>query len=50
MLDFEFQCQTRLLFGKDSISKLPEELSKYGAKVLLVTGGKAFTLPVYMIG
>jgi alcohol dehydrogenase YqhD (iron-dependent ADH family) len=41
MLDFEFQCQTRLLFGKDSISKLPEELSKYGAKVLLVTGGKS---------
>jgi hypothetical protein len=41
MLDFEFQTQTRLLFGKDALSKLPLELAKYGPKVLLVTGGKS---------
>jgi alcohol dehydrogenase YqhD (iron-dependent ADH family) len=41
MLDFEFQTQTRILFGKDSLSQLPQELSKYGPRVLLVTGGKS---------
>ncbi len=41
MLDFEFQTQTRLIFGKDSLSKLPTELAKFGLKVLLVTGGKS---------
>ena len=41
MLDFEFQTQTRLLFGKDALSKLSQELAKYGPKVLVVTGGKS---------
>jgi alcohol dehydrogenase YqhD (iron-dependent ADH family) len=41
MLDFEFQTQTRMLFGKDALSKFPQELAKYGPKVLLVTGGKS---------
>ncbi len=41
MLDFEFQTQTRLIFGKDALSKLPAELSKFGPKVLMVTGGKS---------
>jgi alcohol dehydrogenase len=41
MQDFEFFSQTRLIFGKDSLSKLPGELSKFGKTVLLVTGGKS---------
>ena len=41
MQDFEFFSQTRLIFGKDALSKLPAELSKFGKTVLLVTGGKS---------
>ena len=41
MQDFEYFSQTRLIFGKNALSKLPDELSKFGQTVLLVTGGKS---------
>ncbi len=42
MLDFEYYGPTRILFGKEAMSSLPEQLQKQGAqKVLLVhSGGK----------
>src|SRR5512137_2084782 len=39
MLDFSYHRRTRLHFGKASLAKLSEELPRFGAKVLLVTGG-----------
>lgn len=41
MLDFSYHRRTRLHFGKDSLAKLQDELPRFGAKVLLVTGGKS---------
>jgi alcohol dehydrogenase len=41
MLDFSYHRRTRLHFGKKSISKLSEELPRFGDKVLLVTGGSS---------
>ncbi len=41
MLDFDFHSQTHVYFGKGALAKLPEELSKFGSRVLLVTGGKS---------
>ena len=39
MNEFVFQNPVKLIFGKDSISKLPEELSAYGDRILVVYGG-----------
>ncbi len=39
MLDFSYHRRTRLHFGKRSLTKLSDELARFGAKVLLVTGG-----------
>lgn len=39
MKEFTFQNPVKLIFGKDSISKLPAELSAYGERVLVVYGG-----------
>lgn len=39
MNNFNFKIPTDIRFGKDQIECLPEELSKYGKKVLLVYGG-----------
>lgn len=39
MIDFIFQNPTKIIFGKDSLSHLGEEVSRYGTKVLLVYGG-----------
>ena len=39
MNNFTFNIPTDIRFGKDQIECLPEELSKYGKKVLLVYGG-----------
>jgi alcohol dehydrogenase len=39
MLDFSYHRRTRLHFGKDSLARLSDELARFGAKVLLVTGG-----------
>ncbi|MDW0117621.1 iron-containing alcohol dehydrogenase [Sporosarcina thermotolerans] len=39
MKEFSFQNPTKLVFGKNSISKLAEELSAYGNKILVVYGG-----------
>lgn len=39
MIDFTFQNPTKIIFGKDSLSHLGEEVSRYGTKVLLVYGG-----------
>ena len=39
MNNFTFHIPTDIRFGKDQVECLPEELSKYGKKVLLVYGG-----------
>ena len=39
MNNFTFNIPTDIRFGKDQIECLPEELAKYGKKVLLVYGG-----------
>lgn len=39
MNDFIFQNTTRVYFGKNQLSRLPEELSRWGSRVLLVYGG-----------
>ncbi len=39
MNDFIFHNPDRVYFGRDQIKHLPEELSKYGEKVLIVYGG-----------
>ncbi|MDO4167865.1 MAG: iron-containing alcohol dehydrogenase, partial [Eubacteriales bacterium] len=39
MNNFEFGIDTRIVFGKDQIAKLADEIPKYGKKVLLVYGG-----------
>lgn len=38
MYDFIFNISTKVLFGKDQLKNLPEEIKKYGSKVLLVYG------------
>lgn len=38
MYDFIFNIPTKVLFGKDQLKNLPEEIKKYGSKVLLVYG------------
>ena len=39
MKDFEFYSPTKIIFGKQGISKLKAEVELYGQKVLLVYGG-----------
>ena len=39
MNDFIFQNTTRVYFGKNQLSHLPEEISRWGSRVLLVYGG-----------
>lgn len=39
MNDFIFQNTTRVYFGKNQLSHLPAEISKWGSRVLLVYGG-----------
>lgn len=39
MYPFSFHNPTKLIFGRRQIERLPEELAKYGKKVLLVYGG-----------
>lgn len=39
MRDFVFHNTTKVYFGKDQLKHLPEELEKYGKRVLLVYGG-----------
>ncbi|MBD7985630.1 iron-containing alcohol dehydrogenase [Sporosarcina sp. Sa2YVA2] len=39
MNDFIFQNPVKLIFGKESISKLPKELSAFGDRILVVYGG-----------
>lgn len=42
MNNFEFQCATKMIFGKDTQLKVGKEIKKYGAtKVLLVYGGNS---------
>ena len=38
MINFQFYMPTKIVFGSDSISKLPEELKCFGKKVLIITG------------
>jgi len=38
MLDFQFVNPTKIIFGKNSVDKLGEEVSNYGKRALLVTG------------
>ena len=39
MLNFDYSIPTKIFFGKGKVSVLPEEIKKYGSKVLLVYGG-----------
>lgn len=38
-MDFVYHTPTKLVFGKNAIKRLPEELSRYGRKILLTYGG-----------
>jgi len=38
-MNFEFQNPTKIVFGAGTLSRLGEEVSGYGKKVLIVTGG-----------
>ncbi len=47
MLNFEFENQTKLIFGKGQLEKIKNEIPKYGKRVLVTYGGgsiKAFGL------
>lgn len=39
MLNFNYSIPTKILFGKDKIKVLGDQIKKYGSKVLLVYGG-----------
>ena len=39
MQNFDYQTPTRLIFGKDSIEKLPGVMQPFGKKILLTYGG-----------
>jgi alcohol dehydrogenase YqhD (iron-dependent ADH family) len=39
MLNFDYSIPTKIFFGKNKIEVLPNEIKKYGSKVLLVYGG-----------
>lgn len=39
MKNFNFQAETNVYFGKDSILNLPNEVKKFGSRVLLAYGG-----------
>jgi alcohol dehydrogenase YqhD (iron-dependent ADH family) len=39
MQNFDYQTPTRLIFGKDSINKLPEVMKPLGKRILLTYGG-----------
>lgn len=39
MLNFNYSIPTKIFFGRDKINVLPEEIKKFGSKVLLVYGG-----------
>ena len=44
MVNFDYMTPTRLIFGKDSIEKLPEVMKQFGPKILLTYGRYSFTL------
>ena len=39
MVNFDYMTPTRLIFGKDSIAKLPEVMKQFGPKILMTYGG-----------
>ena len=39
MVNFDYLTPTRLIFGKDSIAKLPEVMKQFGPKILMTYGG-----------
>ena len=39
MVNFDYMTPTRLIFGKNSIEKLPEVMNQFGPKILLTYGG-----------
>ena len=39
MVNFDYMTPTRLIFGKDSIAKMPEVMKQFGSKILLTYGG-----------
>lgn len=41
MLNFQFHNPTKIIFGRDSLNQLGNEVIKYGQKVLVVTGGQS---------
>lgn len=36
MDNFEFQCKTKILFGKGSLEKIREEIARYGKRILFI--------------
>ena len=39
MLDFDFQCKTEIIFGKDTEKRVGREAARFGSRVLLLYGG-----------
>lgn len=39
MMDFDYSIPTKIFFGKNKLSVLPEQIKKYGSRVLFVYGG-----------
>lgn len=39
MLNFDYSIPTKIFFGKDQIKRLPDQLSQYGSRILLIYGG-----------
>ncbi len=39
MLDFDFQCKTEIIFGKDTEKRAGREAARFGSRVLLLYGG-----------
>ncbi len=39
MIDFDFQCKTEVIFGKDTEKRAGRESARFGSRVLLVYGG-----------
>lgn len=37
--DFVFENTTKIYFGKDQLENLPNEIKKYGTRVMLTFGG-----------
>lgn len=41
MENFEFECKTKILFGKGSVEKIREEIARYGKRILFIPDAAA---------